>query len=127
MDFSHLMKPHILLLSLVILAGCAPAASPTPTTEPTPGPVTLSQSSLAFAAAGASYAQTVTASETNYSGSFTVSTMTCSGIATVSPSSGTTFTVKPVSAGSCTYAITADNGQEATLTVGVTTTGIGGQ
>ncbi len=101
-----------------------PSASPTPT--PTPGTVTLTSPALNFTATGAAYAQTTMASQTNYSGPFAASTATCNGIATISPSSGTTFTVVPVAAGSCTFAITGGNGQTAALAVGVTTTTVGG-
>ena len=88
--------------------------------------MTLSATSLSFTEAGASDAQTVTVTQVNYSGAFTPATTTCSGIATISPTSGTSFTVTPVAAGSCTFTIAGGGGQSATLSVGVTTTTVGG-
>lgn len=91
------------------------------------GRIVLSPTVLNFVAAGSAYAQTFSASETNYSGTFTQSN-TCnpnSGtIATISPASGTapvTFTVTPQSAGSCTVTIGDSSGQSTSLTIGVTT------
>ena len=102
------------------------APVPTPSPVPTPGAVTLTPSALTFTATGAAYALSTTASQSQFSGSFSASTATCSGIATISPSSGTTFTVTPVAAGSCTFTIAGANGTSATLSVGVTTTTVGG-
>lgn len=99
---------------------------PTPSPVPTPGAVALTPSALNFTATGAAYAQSTTASQSQFGGSFNASTATCIGIATVSPSSGTTFTVTPVAAGSCTFTIAGANGTSATLSVGVTTTTVGG-
>jgi len=86
----------------------------------------LSSTSLAFTAAGAANAQSVSATQANYTGTFTASTTTCGGIATISPATGTTFSVTPVAAGSCTFAIAGGGGQSMTLTIGVTTTTFGG-
>lgn len=93
---------------------------------PTPGAVTLTPGSLAFTATGASSAQTVKVSQANYSGSFAAATTTCSGIATIASASATAFSVTPVAAGSCTFTITGGGGQSAALTIGVTTTSVGG-
>lgn len=93
----------------------------------TPDAVTLTPASLAFTATGASNAQTVNVSQTNYSGSFTAATTTCSGIATIASTSASAFSVTPVAAGTCTFTISGGGGQSATLTVGVTTTSVGGQ
>jgi hypothetical protein len=99
-------------------------ATPTPT--PAPGVVVLTHATLGFTATGAAFAQTSTASQSNYSGTFTASTTTCAGIATISASSGTTFTVTPLAPGSCSFTIAGGNGQSTTLAVGVTTTSVGG-
>jgi Bacterial Ig-like domain (group 2) len=104
-------------------------SAPARTTSPSPAPadaVQLSPSTLNFSASGAQYAQTVSASQ-NDTGTFTVFTTTCNGIAAISPISGKAFTVTPVAAGSCTFTIMGGAGQTATLTVGVTTTTVGGQ
>jgi hypothetical protein len=77
-------------------------------------------------------AQTTAASQIGYGGTFTASTAaggqanSCSGIATISPATGTAFTVTPAAAGHCTFTITGGNAQSATLTVDVTTTSVGG-
>jgi hypothetical protein len=92
------------------------------------GNVVLSPTALNFLATGGAYAQTFSASETNYSGTLSQNN-TCnpnSGtIATVSPASGSapaTFTVTPQSAGTCMVTISDNNGQSTPLTVTVTTT-----
>ena len=104
-----------------------PTATPTvaPTATPTPAPVVLTQTTLAFVNVGAGFAQSASISEAGYTGSFTIASSTCSGIATASIS-GSTITVTPVAAGSCTLSIAGGAGQPATLTIGVTTTSLGG-
>ena len=106
----------------------APTPTPSPTATPTaaPGAVELSSATLSFTATGAGYAQPVTVTQASYSGVFTPSTTNCTGIATISPASGTSFSVTPVAAGSCTFTITGCGGQSATLSIGVTTTTVGG-
>jgi hypothetical protein len=97
------------------------------------GPVVLNPSSLNFLATGANYTQTTTASQTGFSGTFTTSTPpagqpnSCSGIATIAPQSPPVFAITPVGAGSCYFTFTGGGGQTANLTVGVTTTTVGGQ
>lgn len=91
-----------------------------------PGAMKLSSSALAFTATGAANAQTVTATQVDYSGAFTASGTSCSGIATISPASGTSFTVTPVGAGTCAFTIAGASGASATLSIGVTTTTVGG-
>ena len=83
-------------------------------------------------AAGSASAQTFTASQSNYSGSFTSTTPSlgqpnsCSGIVTVAQNSSSQFTVTPVAAGTCVLTIAGGNGQSAPLSVVVTTTTVGG-
>jgi hypothetical protein len=110
------------LVALVALAACTPAA----VVPASPGALTLSPSSIAFANAGASYAQTVQVIQKNYTETFTASTTTCGGVATIAAAGSTTFTVTPVAAGSCSFTISGGSGQSATLTIGVTTTSLGG-
>ena len=86
----------------------------------------LSSSSLAFTATGASNAQTVTVTQSNYSGAFVAHGTSCIGIATISAATAASFSVTPVAAGSCSFAITGGGGQNASLTVDVTTTTVGG-
>jgi len=106
-----------------------PSPSPTPLATPTPGPLHVAPTNLSFIATGAGYSQTVQASESNYSGPFTLSTPSCSGsngtIVTVSPSSTTagTFTVTPQNAGTCSINVGDARGNLASFTVSVTTTG----
>jgi hypothetical protein len=75
--------------------------------------------------------QTFSVSETGYSGAFTVPASCTSNGATVATiyagTTPNTYVVTPVAAGACTAEIGDGNGNEATLSVGVTTTTIGGQ
>lgn len=101
------------------------APTPTPTSTPTATPTpSLSPTSLTFTNTGV--AQSLTATETNYSGVLTQSN-TCSGIATVSPASRTgpsgSFTVTSVSAGSCTVTITDSAAHTVAASISVTTLG----
>lgn len=111
-----------------------PISTPTPTQSPTlaPGAVLLAPASLSFIATGTPKAMPDTAMQAGFSASFTASTTaagqpsSCSGIATISAPSGSTFTVTPVAAGNCTFTIAGGNGQTAALLVSVTTTTAGG-
>jgi len=87
----------------------------------------LTPTGLQFTATGATFAQTVTASELNYAGTFTASSTNCQEIASISPATGKTFTVTPVGAGSCTFTFTDSGGQNTQLVVHVATTTIGGE
>jgi hypothetical protein len=113
----------------------APTASPipTPTPSPTPGTVLLSTSMLSFNGIGSASSQQFTVSETNYTGTFTVTTAaagqtnSCSGIATVSPTSGASpFTVTPTGSGQCVFIVAGGSGQTAPLAIGITITTVGG-
>ena len=82
-----------------------------------PGPVSLSATSLTFN--GTSQTQSVTITDSGYSGSFTVTG--CTGPTVVSTStSGTTFSVTSAMAGTCTLTV-ADPYTSATLPITVTT------
>jgi hypothetical protein len=91
-----------------------------------PGAILLSPASLSFLAVGAANARAVNVTQANYSGAFTPSTTTCSGIATIASASGASFSIVPVAAGHCTFSIAGALGKTATLTVDVTTTTVGG-
>jgi hypothetical protein len=56
---------------------------------------------------------TITVSESGYSGMFTANGSACTGIATVSPASGTSFTVSRVATGNCPITFSDDHGQNA--------------
>ena len=89
--------------------------------------VTVSPSSLSFAAVGSAYAQPFSVSENGYSGSFSI-TSQCSGIASFAPASQpNSFIVTPQSPGSCTMTASDQRGATATLNVLVTTTTVTGQ
>lgn len=100
-------------------APTTPTPPPTPTpTPPPPGVLSANPSSLAFFAVAT---QSVLVQETNFSGTLR-ETNTCSGIATIAPSSSTspyTAVVTPVAAGTCTITFT-DGTQTAPVSVTVT-------
>lgn len=105
-------------------------ASPTPTTSstptpPPPGVLSANPTTLSFYSTGAGAAQTVLVQQTNFSGALS-ETDTCSGIATVSPTSSAspyTATVTPVAAGTCTITFN-DGTQTVPVSVTVTTAGV---
>ena len=144
----------VALLVAAVFTGCsgsggtantvapAPTASPTPvvtasptpvvTASPGPGTISLAPNPLNFATTGAAAAQTFTASETGFSGTYSATTAaagtagSCSGIATISPTSGSgTFTVTPVAAGGCVFTV-SDGTHTAPETINITTTTVGG-
>lgn len=99
--------------------------SPAPTTTPPPGgPLTVSQSTLAFTAQGQTAA--VNANEPAYSGTIAADGIACAAIASVTPGSvpnvPATFTVTAQGAGTCTLGFTDRFGQRAQVAVGVTIT-----
>jgi hypothetical protein len=100
----------------------APTPVPIPTPVPTlsPGPPSFSPLSLSFLSTGST--RTTQINESNYSGSFTVSS-NCSGIATVTQS-GSTVSVRSIGAGSCTVTATDTHAQHTSLPVTVTLTTI---
>ncbi len=105
---------------------------PSPSPVPTPGTVMVTPSSLTFVATGPAYAQTVTATQANFSGLFSATTAaagnatSCSGIVTVAATSATSFAVTPVAAGSCVETIAGGGGEPASLPISVATTSVGG-
>jgi hypothetical protein len=103
-----------------------PTQTPTPTPTPAPNAVVLSSTTLSFTGTGATLAQSVSASQSGFSGSFVASGTSCAGLATISQTGPTAFSVAPVAAGVCSFTITGSNGQFATLGVTVTVTTVGG-
>lgn len=104
-----------------------PMPTATPTAAPAPGPVALSPSSLSFGALGATYAVTVTASESNFTGAFAVTLGTCSSLVGIdSPTTNGAFTITPQAVGTCTAIIAGASGQTSTLQISVTATTLGG-
>jgi hypothetical protein len=64
--------------------------------------------------------------QSNYTGQFTLSTTTCSGIVSVTPAKGAgPFTFSALKAGTCTYTI-AGSGAKIALPITVTTTTVQG-
>jgi len=103
----------------------APTPSPTPSPAPTPGgALTLSQSALAFTAAGQT--ATVTANEPAYAGLVAPDASGCTAVASVTPALAAavpaTFTITARSAGACSLPFYDSYGQRASLAVGVTIT-----
>jgi hypothetical protein len=99
-----------------------PTAKPTATPPATSGSssVSLSLSSLSFAAIGAAAAQTILVSEKNYTGTFTVTG--CSGTAQAQDLGANKFQITPLQAGACSMTWTDTAGRKAALAVTVTTT-----
>ncbi len=103
----------------------ASPATPTPSPTPSPGgPLTLSQSAVAFTAAGQT--ATVTANEPAYAGAVAPDASGCTAVASVTPALAAavpaTFTITAQSAGSCSLPFYDSYGQRASLAVGVTIT-----
>ncbi|HTX57251.1 MAG TPA: hypothetical protein VMD47_09115 [Candidatus Acidoferrales bacterium] len=110
-------------------SSATPSPTPSPTaTASTPGlslgPVVTNPTSLSFIAAGASYAQNLDISQTNFTGSYSEGD-NCSGIATVSPTSNSggaaVYAVTPVAAGTCQVTVTGGGSMQAVVGVIVTT------
>ena len=76
----------------------------------------------ALALDAANQTAVVTVSETGYSGTFTAQS-SATAVATVSPASGTSFTVTAIGAGTATVSFVDASGNVAQLTVTVTITG----
>jgi hypothetical protein len=90
--------------------------------DPAPRPV-ASPNSLTFTTTGAQAALPFTASEQQYTGSFTVGAAPCAGIATVaSEGQPNAFTVTPVAAGACNLTLSDSNGRNTQVGVSVTST-----
>jgi hypothetical protein len=83
--------------------------------------IVASPNTLSFSALGASAAQTFSASETGYTGTFSA-TSANPAVATVAPgSTAGSFVVTPVGGGTTTVTLTDTNAQTATVNVSVTT------
>jgi hypothetical protein len=96
---------------------------PPPVPSPSPGTLQVTPTSLSFTVGGAP--QTVTATESNYSGQLTATSPKPS-IATVSPSSGSSgviFTVTPVGPGNTSFTVSDNHGGSVPVSISVATTG----
>lgn len=106
----------------------APTATPTPASTPAPTPppapaVVASPGSLNFTLAGE--VKTFSVSQSGFSGGFTTVPACMAGntmVATVSPTSGTTFSVTAVDSGTCTVTVTGQAGRTDTVQIVVTRT-----
>jgi hypothetical protein len=133
----HDMRRFFIFFAVLVSAGgcggggggpSAPfAAAPTPTASPTTppaGPLSASQSTIAFTAQGQS--ARVDVSESGYSGNIGFDPGSCASIASVTPASQqpapATYTITAQAAGSCTLAFVDRFGQRAPVSVGVTLT-----
>jgi hypothetical protein len=85
-------------------------------------PVMLGPTSLSFSTTGAAAAQPFTASQVGFSGPFTPDTCGTANIVSITPASGTTFTVTPNNYGSCTLTVTGAQGLSAQMQITVTLT-----
>lgn len=123
-------KPLFVCVSLVLLAGCGggggggSVSAPVPTTPPvTFGQLQVTPTQIAFSAPGAT--QAVTASQSNYSGTFAIGVdASCNGIASVQQSgNNASFTiVGGQTAGHCRMTVGGGGGQAVTLDVTLTIT-----
>ncbi|MHB8198963.1 MAG: hypothetical protein ACYDGW_11995 [Vulcanimicrobiaceae bacterium] len=93
------------------------------------GGVTANPSSLSFLAIGASYAQNLNVSQSNFTGAYSESD-SCTGVVTVSVTSNSggaaVYEVTPAAVGTCQITITGGSGKTATVGVTVTSTSVGG-
>jgi hypothetical protein len=103
----------------------SPSPSPAPSSTPALSPIVASPISFAFLGVGASLAQTLTLSETNYAGAFSLKAGCAQ--AAVNQITNTTFSIAPASFGSCTLSFGDTNGQSIIVPVVVTVTNGGGQ
>jgi virginiamycin B lyase len=97
--------------------------TPAPTSTPTPGPFTASVSSLTFTQVGSANSQQFTVSQSNYTGSFTLSGNNAA-VATAQISVNT-VTVTPVAAGSTSLTISGGGGKSVTIPISVSNTTLG--
>jgi len=124
---SLLLRASLALASCLAFPACGGGSTPSPT--PAAGPVRLSVQSLSLLGTGAGSSQSLTATETNFNGLFTIATSpagqpgSCAGIATASPPSSASgvFLVTALSSGSCSFIVAGAGGQTASLTVSVNT------
>jgi hypothetical protein len=105
----------------------SPSPSAAPSTSPSPGfgPIVASPISFAFLGTGNALAQTLTLTETNYAGTFSLKAACAQTVVTQSTSS--TFSIAPLANGSCGLSFGDANGQTILVPVIVTVTNGGGQ
>lgn len=125
-----MLKPYLVCLSVALLTACggggSNAASAVPgTNPPPPGTLSATPTQIALTAPGAT--QTVTASQPNYTGSFTlgIDQSSCTGVASAqqtSSASGTFTIVAGQTPGTCKMTVVGGNAQVVALTVTLTIT-----
>jgi len=114
----HTTDLNIALLNSQPTPTPSPTFTPTPipTQTPTPAPIAIAPSDTIVFASSTAAAQTMTASEAGYH-SFTLDQTQCAGIVSVTPSTGTIFTITPAAAlgqgGKCTLVVSNSTGQSA--------------
>jgi hypothetical protein len=123
------LRAYVALTFVAVLAACGgpvntvpvaqptASASPSPTASPTPGPLSVTPTTLSFAATG--LVQNLTVGDPNYTGAFTISG--CSGIVTFGAVMSGSLSVTSVAAGSCTLTISDTFSHQTTVAVGVNT------
>jgi hypothetical protein len=126
---NRLRLTAVLLCLACAITACTADRGYTAGATPTPRPGSIPVITLPGSVVGTSLAldaanQTalVSVGETGYSGTFAAQS-SASGVATVSPASGTSFTVTAIGAGRATVSFTDSYGNVAQLTVTVTITG----
>jgi hypothetical protein len=105
-------------VNVTLLAVAAPSPTPSPSTTPAPtpvppGPVAIAPSNALEFTSSTAPPQQITASESGF-GSFSVRQTACSGIVSVTPATGSVFTVTPQASltqgGTCTFFVVDASG-----------------
>jgi hypothetical protein len=121
----HLRLTAVLLCLACALTACTADRGYTPIPHQGSTPVITLPGSVvgtSLALDAANQTAVIAVSETGYSGTFTAQS-SASGVATVTPGSGISFTVTAITAGTATIDFTDSFGNVAQLTVSVTVTG----
>jgi hypothetical protein len=124
--YSRIVAVICCFTSATILAACGGNVNTTPVARSTPGSgsaVSVAPSSFNFSGTGVAYAQSLTISETGFTGPFTLSS--CSGILgyAAAPGAGPSITTQlmPLSGGTCNLVVTDGIGGTTHIAVTVTT------
>jgi hypothetical protein len=128
----HNLRASVALAFATLLVGCGGGGGACNCVAPIPEkqPVILSPASLTFINVGPS----ATASEANYTGTFSIDTTTSTcinaakGAASVQSvaNSSTSFSITPMTPGKCAISVVDDAGTAATINVSIATTTVGG-
>jgi hypothetical protein len=123
---SWFAAPAGLLIAACAVAGCSGGGGSSVAVQPIrPELLSVNPNTLTFITTGQAAAQSSTATEGGYTGTFSASSTNCANIATISPASGSTgtFSVTPVGNGLCTFTVSDANNNTATISVSVTISG----